>query len=144
MAGRTEALWRWSSSGEPPFLPGCPLAHVVQAPESGKRHCFPKRAIPVVNQIVRQAKKALSGRRETLLRVLQQRGSDSEMTEVVLVLSEKEQRELEEVDAALARVADGSFGECQRCSRSIGRQRLLAIPEARCCLECSDARSSLR
>ncbi len=56
------------------------------------------------------------------------------------MLSDKEQPELEEIEAALARVADGGYGQCQRCSRAIGRQRLRAIPEARYCLECSGTR----
>jgi DnaK suppressor protein len=111
-----------------------------------------------VNQIVHQAKRTLSGRRDALWRVWRQRkddeqqlsggvekdwvdvATDREVAEVLHVLSEKEERELEEIDAALARVADGSYGVCQRCSRAIGRQRLLAIPEARHCLECSGIR----
>ncbi|NOK18406.1 TraR/DksA family transcriptional regulator [Corallococcus carmarthensis] len=49
-------------------------------------------------------------------------------------------RELEEVEAALARIERGLFGGCERCGGAIGRQRLLAVPEARCCLACAEAR----
>ena len=50
-------------------------------------------------------------------------------------------RELEEVEAALERIEQGRFGGCERCGGAIGRQRLLAVPEARCCLSCADARA---
>ncbi|RKH53027.1 hypothetical protein D7Y23_05140 [Corallococcus sp. AB050B] len=50
-------------------------------------------------------------------------------------------RELEEVEAALERIEQGRFGGCERCGGAIGRQRLLAVPEARCCLACADARA---
>ncbi|WP_242593695.1 TraR/DksA family transcriptional regulator [Corallococcus exiguus] len=49
--------------------------------------------------------------------------------------------ELEEVEAALERIEQGRFGCCERCGGAIGRQRLLAVPEARCCLACADARA---
>lgn len=50
-------------------------------------------------------------------------------------------RELEEVEAALERIEQGLFGGCEQCGGAIGRQRLLAVPEARCCLTCADARA---
>jgi len=52
-------------------------------------------------------------------------------------LSEGEVRELREIDAALQRVEDSRYGRCERCSAAIGRLRLRAIPEARCCLTCT-------
>jgi len=108
-----------------------------------------------MNQIMRQAKKALSERREALMRMWRQTSdeerqssgavetdwvdaaSEKEAEEVLHLLSDKERREFEEIEAALARLADGSYGLCLRCGRAIGRQRLIAIPEASYCLECS-------
>lgn len=52
-------------------------------------------------------------------------------------LSESEVHELREIDAALRRVEEGQYGRCERCGATIGRLRLRAIPEARCCLACS-------
>jgi len=52
-------------------------------------------------------------------------------------LSNREQLEIEEIDAALDRLAVGTYGLCEHCGRAVGRQRLLAIPEARYCVECS-------
>jgi DnaK suppressor protein len=52
-------------------------------------------------------------------------------------LSEREQRELRDIDDALARIEQGGFGHCARCGGAIGRHRLRAIPEARHCMACS-------
>ncbi len=49
-------------------------------------------------------------------------------------------RELAEVDAALHRIAAGSYGTCSACGGPLGLQRLRAIPEARFCLGCSGHR----
>jgi DnaK suppressor protein len=45
--------------------------------------------------------------------------------------------ELSETEAALARIEEGKFGRCDGCGRAIGRQRLLALPAARLCIECT-------
>ncbi len=57
--------------------------------------------------------------------------------EVLERLSERERRELKDIDEALVRIEQGRFGHCARCGGSIGRHRLLAIPEARHCMACS-------
>jgi RNA polymerase-binding transcription factor DksA len=41
--------------------------------------------------------------------------------------------ELDEVDAAIARLAGGVYGTCERCGRPIGAERLGAVPDARFC-----------
>jgi DnaK suppressor protein len=48
-------------------------------------------------------------------------------------------RELAEIDAALARIAAGAYGSCERCGGAIGRSRLRALPEVRFCAGCSPA-----
>jgi DnaK suppressor protein len=45
--------------------------------------------------------------------------------------------ELLETEAALARIEKGKFGRCDGCGGAIGRQRLLALPAARLCIECT-------
>ncbi len=52
-------------------------------------------------------------------------------------LSESVRRELQEIDAALGRIADGRYGTCLACGGPMGLQRLRALPEARYCLSCS-------
>ena len=45
-------------------------------------------------------------------------------------------KELTEVDAALARLRDGSYGVCVDCGETIAAARLAAYPTATRCVEC--------
>jgi len=45
---------------------------------------------------------------------------------------------LNEVDDALERMEDGSYGDCQMCGQSISFARLEVEPAARYCLECQE------
>ncbi len=47
-----------------------------------------------------------------------------------------QQRELEEIDEALAKIRDGSYGICEMCEEPIGMQRLKVKPFAKYCITC--------
>jgi len=47
--------------------------------------------------------------------------------------------QIAQIDQALVRLRDGTYGECLRCEEPIPRQRLTAQPEAPFCLRCQDA-----
>ena len=49
------------------------------------------------------------------------------------------QRELHDIDAALARLEEGTYGYCQRCGRPIPRERLEALPATPYCVDCARA-----
>jgi DnaK suppressor protein len=49
-------------------------------------------------------------------------------------------RELADIDAALARIQEGRYGNCLNCGGPMGLQRLRALPEARFCVACSGNR----
>jgi RNA polymerase-binding protein DksA len=51
-------------------------------------------------------------------------------------LDEHARLALEEIDAALARIVEGTFGTCQRCGEAIPEERLIALPRARYCITC--------
>lgn len=41
-----------------------------------------------------------------------------------------------DIEAALRRLADGTYGVCERCERPVARERLEALPHARLCAPC--------
>jgi DnaK suppressor protein len=43
------------------------------------------------------------------------------------------------VAAALRKIEDGSYGDCERCGEPISEKRLEAVPFARYCIECQRA-----
>ena len=50
-------------------------------------------------------------------------------------LEEGAQQTLDEIDAALLRLEDGSYGVCEVCGEPIGAQRLSALPWTRFCIK---------
>lgn len=49
-------------------------------------------------------------------------------------------RELRDIEAALARMVSGTYGECADCGVEIGFERLQAYPTARRCVFCQEQR----
>ena len=45
--------------------------------------------------------------------------------------------QVEAVDAALGRLADGRYGVCDRCGQPIGAERMAARPAAATCVRCA-------
>ena len=45
-------------------------------------------------------------------------------------------RVIEDIEAALDRLAAGDYGNCQDCGRPIPAERLDLLPYARCCVGC--------
>ena len=56
--------------------------------------------------------------------------------ELEFALDARESAELDEVQAALDRLAAGRYGLCVDCGQAIAAQRLLATPEAARCIAC--------
>ena len=63
-------------------------------------------------------------------------GSDRAAADLTLGCREASWAKIREIDEALERIRDGSFGLCDDCGEVISRARLEAIPYARQCLEC--------
>lgn len=55
--------------------------------------------------------------------------------ELDYTLQENSELVLREIDAALARIEDGSYGVCARCGKPIGEERLEARPWATLCID---------
>lgn len=62
-------------------------------------------------------------------------GSDNYELEFTLGLIEGERAVLNEIDEALQRIRDGTFGICQATGKPIGKARLRAKPWAKYCYE---------
>lgn len=58
---------------------------------------------------------------------------------VLTRLDSAERHLLDEIDAAQARLAAGTFGACERCGKSIPLRRLRALPATRLCVACEQA-----
>lgn len=68
-----------------------------------------------------------------------ERASSEEIAEVLVLLSDRERKEVDAIDAALSRLDQGTWGQCAACGKKIGANRLAAMPEASTCLPCASA-----
>jgi DnaK suppressor protein len=59
-------------------------------------------------------------------------------------LAEVESRELAEIENALARIKEGSYGKCESCDKAIAPARLQALPYATLCIKCAREEESIR
>ena len=62
--------------------------------------------------------------------------ADTYERELSMNIVSSEQEILYQIDDALKRLDDGSFGVCQQCSQPIVMSRLKAVPYASLCMSC--------
>ena len=63
--------------------------------------------------------------------------SDNADQELTLSLLGSEEDALDQIEAALQRIEDGSYGQCEECGAKIPKSRLEAIPYAAQCVRCA-------
>lgn len=72
------------------------------------------------------------------------RGSDNHLGDMATVTFDREldegleegaQQTLAQIDRALARIEDGTYGTCERCGKPIAEERLRARPWATLCID---------
>lgn len=64
--------------------------------------------------------------------------------ELEFALGERETAELASIDAALARIEAGTYGQCTDCGVSIPAARLQVSPEAQRCIACQEKAEQTR
>lgn len=63
-------------------------------------------------------------------------GASIAEAERIVTVTEDLQDILAQVEAALERMDEGSFGVCRRCGRAVAAERLEAFPYVAYCIEC--------
>jgi RNA polymerase-binding transcription factor DksA len=58
----------------------------------------------------------------------------------VAALLSQAREQLTQIDAAMRKLADGSYGRCERCGQDIAAGRLAARPAATTCMSCASRR----
>jgi RNA polymerase-binding transcription factor DksA len=67
----------------------------------------------------------------------EERATEREGDEVLESLGNAGLLEIKMIQAALGRIADGTFGECVACGEPISEERLNAVPHAARCKRCA-------
>ena len=64
-------------------------------------------------------------------------GSDNFEQEFTLSLMENDEGTLDQIEASLERIEDGTYGQCEECGVKIPKTRLNAIPYTMLCVKCA-------
>lgn len=84
------------------------------------------------------ALRLLASRREALARHVQPARGPGQMAAArTLTLAKEDETEIREIDAAINRILNGTWGTCERCGGAVGRDRLRTLPEVRFCAYCA-------
>ena len=75
--------------------------------------------------------------------------SEERDREINFILSDRERVKIKQIDDALERLDDGTYGVCESCGLEIAEERLQAMPFTRLCRDCQqdqekEARSQRR
>lgn len=65
------------------------------------------------------------------------------LADLNLAMIDRHIREIRDIEAAMARIKEGSFGTCIDCGEDIAFERLLAYPTAKRCLVCQQQREKI-
>lgn len=106
------------------------------------RAALEKRADEVRRSVLQLEQYGRTIEDETAADVLDRAGSSHSKDMLARRLS-TERGLLRNVELALTRIRDGSFGECVSCGKEIDTKRLEAVPWARYCIKCQEAVESV-
>jgi RNA polymerase-binding transcription factor len=74
---------------------------------------------------------------------LEERAQQERMARLLARLDDRQIHAFQEIEAALQRVADATYGTCQDCGQAIASGRLRALPATRVCAECARRQEEL-
>ena len=83
-------------------------------------------------------KNAAAGSGSTLSNHMADMGSDQYEQDFSLSLMANEEEVLQQIDAALVRIEQGTYGACEACGSKIPKMRLKAIPFTAYCVKCAE------
>ena len=66
--------------------------------------------------------------------------TDNYDREFSLGIASNERKVIYELDDAIKRIQDGTFGVCEDCKKLIAKNRLKVVPQARLCIKCQEKR----
>lgn len=59
--------------------------------------------------------------------------------ETLVALDREVNAEIRQIEQALRRLGDGSYGECTECGEAISEKRLAALPYTSLCIDCANS-----
>jgi len=88
------------------------------------------------DEALRKNRQSASGDLSSIPIHLADIGTDNYEQEFALGLIENEEEALHDIDEAIAKIEEGTYGQCEVCEKKIPKARLKVVPHARLCIEC--------
>jgi DnaK suppressor protein len=89
----------------------------------------------------------IAGSQRAARALIEERGSEIEenaqkdrIGSLVSYLNGRDQKMIQQIDATLKRIDEGTYGQCDWCEDEIGWERIRALPTATLCIDCATAR----
>jgi len=76
-------------------------------------------------------------RDEPVSPIFSEQSVEMDSQQLIYVLDTEGKEELRQIDRALARLEDGSYGLCANCGIDINEARLEAVPQTSLCIDCA-------
>ena len=64
--------------------------------------------------------------------------SEERTRELDMILTDREKRKLHQIDDAIDRIEEGTYGQCEECGVKVPKARLKVLPFAKFCVECQE------
>ncbi|MCM8782548.1 MAG: TraR/DksA family transcriptional regulator [Candidatus Omnitrophica bacterium] len=90
----------------------------------------------IANNTLKQSQREAAGDLSGYTLHMADMASDHYDREFSLSIASTEQNIIYEIDEALRRIKDGSYGICFTCEKPIAKRRLKAVPYAKLCVNC--------
>ena len=91
----------------------------------------------LVREIARRSKATTEGVMPDIGDILDS-VSEERTRELDMILTDREKKKLNQIDDAIDRIEDGSYGMCEECAVKIPKGRLKVMPFAKYCVECQE------
>ncbi len=67
---------------------------------------------------------------------LEEWAQEEKERDILILQEQRQEEELSRIQIALQRIDQGTYGQCARCGRPIGDERLEEVPTAVFCMNC--------
>lgn len=91
----------------------------------------------LVREIARRSKVSTGGVMPDIGDILDS-VTEERTRELDMILTDREKKKLSQIDDAIDRIEDGSYGLCDECAVKIPKGRLKVVPFAKYCVECQE------
>ena len=96
-----------------------------------------KKGGELVQEIARRSKASTESSAQDIGDILDS-VSEERTRELDLILTDREKRKLAQIDDAIDRIEEGTYGLCEECGIKIPKARLKVLPFAIYCVECQE------